>query len=143
MTRYLISFDDGAMDFIPEEEMPTSPMPPTRWSGRPRTPGYGCSPGVCIPRRGRPERGGHRWDGHRRRGEQGVHRRSHDPRRAVTRGGAAVGRQDRLRVPVCQEVREFGADPAVEKLIGCVGLVVYPTLTRFTRSPGPVFANDA
>jgi hypothetical protein len=22
MTRYLISFDDGAMDFIPEEEMP-------------------------------------------------------------------------------------------------------------------------
>ena len=37
MTRYLISFDDGAMTF-PEEE-----LPPTRWSELPRRQGCGSS----------------------------------------------------------------------------------------------------
>jgi hypothetical protein len=35
MTRYLISFDDGAMTF-PEEELPDLAKARTRWSRRPR-----------------------------------------------------------------------------------------------------------
>jgi hypothetical protein len=45
MTRYMISFDDGAMTF-PEENDPTSPSPRTRWTRRPRTPGYGVQLGL-------------------------------------------------------------------------------------------------
>ena len=66
MTRYLISFDDGAMDFIPEEEMPDVADAAHAVIRDARTPGYGCSPGGVSPRRGERERGGHRWDGHRR-----------------------------------------------------------------------------
>ena len=40
MQRYLISFDDGSMDHIPEEDSAGSRSSPrTRWSRRPRRPG--------------------------------------------------------------------------------------------------------
>ena len=49
MPRYLISFDDGAMDFIPEEELPAVSEAAHAVVRDSRTPGCGCSPGVCIP----------------------------------------------------------------------------------------------
>ncbi|MET0525501.1 MAG: hypothetical protein ABWZ91_11910 [Nocardioides sp.] len=42
MTQYLISFDDGAMDF-PEEISPTLPRPRRWWSVRPRRRACGSS----------------------------------------------------------------------------------------------------
>ena len=49
MARYLISFDDGAMDFIPEEEMPDVADAAHAVIRDAQDAGYGCSPGVCIP----------------------------------------------------------------------------------------------
>ena len=43
MTRYLISFDDGAMTF-PEEDCPTWPKPRTRWSRKPRMQAWVSAP---------------------------------------------------------------------------------------------------
>jgi hypothetical protein len=64
MTRYLISFDDGAMTF-PEEDLPdvaeASHAVVQRGKGRRR---LGVRRWAAFPRRG--ERGLHRRDGHRR-----------------------------------------------------------------------------
>ena len=49
MTRYLISFDDGAMDFIPEEEGPAVRDASLAVIRDAQEAGCGCSPGVCIP----------------------------------------------------------------------------------------------
>ena len=49
MTRYLISFDHGAMDHLREEDGPASATRRSQSSRRPRTPGCGCSPG-CLSR---------------------------------------------------------------------------------------------
>ena len=51
MTRYLISFDDGAMTF-PEEELPdVAEAAHARWFKRPWMPECGCSAAGCIPTR--------------------------------------------------------------------------------------------
>ena len=47
MTRYLISFDDGAMTF-PEEDLPDVAEQRTRWCKRQRT-AFGCSAAGCTP----------------------------------------------------------------------------------------------
>ena len=108
MTRYLISFDDGAMTF---------PRGAVRR-------GRGCA-------RGGPEAkdagvwvfggGLHSYeevsvvatdgtvtDGPR---EQGVHRRILGRRRALTGGGAGVGCQDRRRLPLCSRGPRVRARP--------------------------------
>jgi hypothetical protein len=102
MTRYLISFDDGAMTF-PEEELPDVAEAAHAVVEEAKDAGVWVFGGrAAFPRGG--ERGGHRRDGHRRPvpGEQGVHRRVRGRRRALTRGGegAGVGRQDRRRLPL-------------------------------------------
>ena len=63
MTRYLISFDDGAMTF-PEEDLPDGPRQRTRWRKERDAGVWVFGGGLPFPRRG--ERGGHRRDGHRR-----------------------------------------------------------------------------
>ena len=49
MTRYLISFDDGAMDFIPEEEGPAVAEAAHAVIRDAQDAGVWVSPGVCIP----------------------------------------------------------------------------------------------
>ena len=101
MARYLISFDDGAMDFIPDEEGPAVSDAAHAVIRDAKDAGvWVFAGGVVFPRRGERECGGSRWDGHRGHREQGVHRRSDDRRRALTRGRAGVGRQDRRRLPL-------------------------------------------
>lgn len=80
MTRYLISFDDGAMTF-PEEDLPAVAK---------------AAHAVLE------EAKKHRRDGRRRPdpGENRVPRRILDHRRAVTREGAGVGCQVRRRLPL-------------------------------------------
>jgi hypothetical protein len=131
MTRYLISFDDGAMDFIPEEEGPAVTEASHAVIRDAQDAGVWVFAGGGVsPRRGEREGGGPQWDGHRRRGEQGVHRRSHDHRRALTRGGAAVGRQARRRLPLCTRGPRVRARPGRRQLIE-------------GASPAPVFGHDA
>jgi hypothetical protein len=100
MTKYLISFDDGAMTF-PEEELPDVSAACAR-----------CGPGgqarrrVCVRRRAEgprgSERGGHRRGDHQRPipGEQAVPRRIRSRGSALTRRGAGVGCQARGRLPM-------------------------------------------
>ena len=102
MPRFLISFDDGAMDHIPDEEGPAvgdaahavireAQNAGVRAFAGGVYPHDEVSPSVVAP------------DG---TVTDGAENKAYIAgvtiiRRAVTRGGAAVGRQDRLRVPVC------------------------------------------
>ena len=49
MPRYLISFDDGAMDHIPDEHGPAVGDAAHAVIRAAQDAGYGCSPGACIP----------------------------------------------------------------------------------------------
>jgi hypothetical protein len=98
MTRYLISFDAGAMTF-PEEDLPDVDKAAHEVVQEAQ------AAGVWVFGGGKPEgeRRGHRRDGHRRPvpGDQRGHRRVRGRRRVLTRGRAGVGCQDRRRVPLC------------------------------------------
>ena len=85
MTRYLISFDDGAMTF-PEEDLPDVAEAAQAVVQKATDAGVWVFGGGLHSR----ERGGNRRDGHRRPlpGEQGLHRRILGRRRTLTRGGA-------------------------------------------------------
>ena len=48
MTRYLISFDDGAMTF-PEEDLPDVAEAAHAVVQEAMTPAFGCSAAGCIP----------------------------------------------------------------------------------------------
>ena len=48
MTRYLISFDDGAMTF-PEEDLPDVAEAAHAVARRQWTPAFGCSAVGCVP----------------------------------------------------------------------------------------------
>jgi hypothetical protein len=97
----------------------------------------GVRRGCVPPRRGERERGGPRWDGHGWPKEQGVHRRSHDHRRALTRGRRCGG-PPRSPSPAAVLKRSASSRP------------IRPWVTdrarrpsrlsdadRFTRSPAP------
>ena len=49
MPRYLISFDDGAMDHIPDEEGSAVGDAAHAVIREAQNAGVWCSPGVCIP----------------------------------------------------------------------------------------------
>jgi hypothetical protein len=111
MTRYLISFDDGAMTF-PEEELPDVA------EAAHAVVQEGKNSGVWVFGGGLHSHeevsvGGRRWDGHRRPvpGEQGVHRRIRGCRRDLARGGTGVGCQDRRRLPLCSRGARVPARP--------------------------------
>jgi hypothetical protein len=97
MTQYLISFGAHAMDHIPDEDAPA-----VAGAAHAGGPGGRQRRRICVRRRaGKPagEHRGHRRGGHRRPVPAG-HRRIHARRGALTRGGAAVGGQDRRRLPL-------------------------------------------
>ena len=122
MTRYLISFDDGAMTF-PEEELPdvaaaAHAVAKEAQDFRP----LGVRRSAAFLRRG--ERGGHRWDGHRRRreslrryGRSGSRTRSHEMTGmdAVEKQVEAVGRSVTMNAPTSITITPvFVADLSVE-----------------------------
>ena len=112
MTRYLISFDAHAMDHIADEDMPAVAELRTRWFMRPWTPGCGCSAADWKTRKRAS------WpptDGRRRPVPAG-HRRTFCHRRALTRGGAEVGCQDRRRLPLCSRGPRVHARPGRRQL---------------------------
>ena len=113
MTRFLISFDDGAMVF-PEEDLPDVAEAAHKVVQEAKNAGVWVFGGGLESRTR--ERRGHRRDGHRWPvpGDQGGHRRIRGRRRALTRGGAGVGCQDRCRLPVC--TRGTGAPARPERL---------------------------
>ena len=99
MTRYLISFDDGAMTF-PEEDLPDVAEAAHAVAQQAMDAGVWVFGGglhsheeVSVV-----ATDGTVTDGPR---EQGVHRRILGCRRPLTRGGAGVGWQDRRRLPLC------------------------------------------
>ena len=117
MTRYLISFDEGAMTF-PEEEPPTWRGMRMRWSLEAMDAGAWFFGGGLDPRGA--ERGGDRRDRHRRpvSAEQGIHRRIDDRLRALTRGGAGAGRQARRPLPLCSTRPRVHALPGLRNYRG-------------------------
>src|SRR6058998_1305160 len=99
MTRYLISFDDGAMTF-PEEDLPDVAEAAHAVVQEAKDAGVWVFGGGLHSHE---EVSVVATDGTVTDGpypeRQGVHGRAHDPRRALTRGGAGVGRQVRRRLP--------------------------------------------
>ena len=72
MALYLISFDDGAMTF-PEADLPAVAAASHAVVDEARDAGVWVFGAGLHPHSG--DRGGHGREGHRRPGEQGVHRR--------------------------------------------------------------------
>jgi len=102
MARYLISFDDGAMDFIPEEEGPDVAAAAHAVVREAMDAGVWVFAGGVYPHDEVSARvvapDGTVTDGAE---SKAYIAGSHDHRRGVTRGGAAVGGQDRRRLPLC------------------------------------------
>ena len=100
MTRYLISFDDGAMTF-PEEDLPDVAEAAHAVVQEAKDAGVWVFGGGLHSHE---EVSVVATDGTVTDGpypEQGVHRRILGCRRSLTRGGAGVGWQDRRRLPLC------------------------------------------
>ena len=101
MPRYLISFDDGSMDHIPEEDWPAVGEAAHAVVREAK------AAGIWIFGGGYPtpasDRRCCRWDHHSRTltGDKGGDRRVLDHRSAFARGGARLGGPDRQSVPVC------------------------------------------
>jgi hypothetical protein len=114
MPRYLISFDAHAMDHIPDEDMPAVARAAHEVVSE------AMNAGVWVFRRrtGKPEseHRGHRRDGHGRP-VPGGDRRVLCRRRALTRGGAAVGCQERRRLPLRARSPGVHARPGRGELI--------------------------
>ena len=112
MTRYLISFDEDAMDHIPEEEMPAVADAAHAVISEAQAAGVwifagGMDEGVDpVTVAG---------DGHRHRRRPPV-RGHHDPRRAVSRRGVELGREDRHRLPLCAGRERVRARPGCGEL---------------------------
>ena len=124
MTRYLISFDAHAMDHIPDDDMPAVAkashevveealnaggwFSAAGWKTRKRAswPPMGRSP-TAVP---------------------GGYRRVLCRRRALTRGRAGVGCQERRRLSLRARSPGVHARPGRGELIGHVDLVVWATV---------------
>ena len=142
MARYLISFDEGAMTF-PEEELTDVAEAAHAVVQQAMDAGVWVFGGGLYSPRGA-ERGGHRWDGHRRPvpGEQGVHRRILGRRRALTRGGAGVGCQNRRRLPLCPRCPRVPARLGGGQLMDTRRTSPFPPIPN-GQSPAPVCGNVA
>ena len=97
MPQYLITFPSNAMDHIPEQEMPEVARAAHAVCQE------AINPGVYVLAGGMEDQPasfvapeGTVTDGPK----TGRHQRNHDRGRAVTGGGAEVGRQSRCRVPL-------------------------------------------
>ena len=115
MTRYLISFPDGAMDHIPDEEMPDVAKAAHAVVQEALNAGvYLFAGGLEFQTA---ERRGHRRDGHRRPvpADQGAEWRLHRRRRAHTGGCPRVGRKDRGRLPLCARGTGVRARPRTRR----------------------------
>jgi hypothetical protein len=115
MTRYLISFDAHAMDHIRDEDTPAVARAAHEVVQE------AMSAGVWIFGGGlespESEHRSHRRDGHGRP-VPGGHRRGLCRRRALTRGGAEVGCQERRRLPLRARSRGVHARPDRGELMG-------------------------
>ena len=101
MPRYLISFDDGSMDHIPEEDWPTVGEASHAVGREIKQAGawiFGC--GLLRQQASIVSTDGSVADGPLP-GDQGRGRRLLDHRSRLTRGGARLGGQDRRVLPVC------------------------------------------
>jgi hypothetical protein len=114
MTRYLISFDAHAMDHIPDEDMPAVARASHEVVQEALNAGVWVFGGGLENQKASR---GHRRDGHRRPVPRG-HRRVLCRRRALTRGGAGVGCQERRRVPLRARSPGVHARPSRGELIG-------------------------
>jgi hypothetical protein len=115
MTQYLISFDDGAMTF-PEEEMPDVAKAAHQVVQEATNAGvWVFSGGLESQRASVVATDGTVTDGPYPETKGGP-RRVRGHRRALTRGGARVGCQDRRRLPLCARGTIAPARPG--RLIG-------------------------
>ena len=134
--RGTVSFDDGSMDHIPEEDWPTVGEASHTVSGRSSRRGLGSSAaGSCVSR-GTSCRPTGRWALTAPVPENKADRRLLDHRSRLTRGGARLGGQDRRVLPMCSrgprdrvrpgvlEAQTYGAPrhrpPALWGFSGCL-----------------------
>ena len=115
MTRYLISFNDGAMDHIPDDDMPAVAKAAHAVIQEALNAGvYLFAGGLEFQR---PSVVATDGDGHRRPvpADQGAERRLHRRRRAHTGGCPGVGRKDRGRLPLCARGTGVRARPRTRR----------------------------
>ena len=115
MTRYLISFNDGAMDHIPDDDMPAVAKAAHAVIQEALNAGvYLFAGGLEFQR---PSVVATDGDGHRRPvpADQGAEWRLHHRRRAHTGGCPRVGRKDRGRLPLCARGTGVRARPRTRR----------------------------
>ena len=101
MPRYLISFDDGSMDHIPEEDLPTVGEATHAVVREIKQAGAWIFGGGVLRQQASIVATDGSVADRPRPGDQGRDRRLLDHRGGLTRGGARVGGQDRRVLPVC------------------------------------------